>query len=198
VGATAYRSDLALFSETPRQSAAVVWFTGLSGAGKSTLATAVFRALCVRGAATELLDGDAVRLLAPTGFSRAERDAHVKRVGFMASRLEHHGVTAICALISPYKDTRQWVRGQCRRFIEVHVSTPIEECERRDVKGLYAKARRGEIAHFTSIDDPYEPPTSAELVIDTRSLSVEGAAHLVVSAWSRVTLPDAIHPRRRA
>jgi adenylyl-sulfate kinase len=195
----AYQPDLALLSATLRQTkTAVLWFTGLSGAGKSTLATAVFRALCIRGVPTELLDGDAVRLLAPTGFSRPERDAHVKRVGFMAGRLEHHGVTAICALISPYAEARQWVRSQCRRFIEIHVSTPLEECERRDVKGLYAKARRGEISNFTGIDDPYEPPAAPDLVIDTRILSVDRAARLVVNAWSGVTLPGAVQPRRRA
>ena len=94
----------------------------------------------------------------PTTGSRAERDAHVRRVGFLASRLEHHGVYVVASLVSPYRESRDFVRRLCRNFIEVHVATPLEECERRDVKGLYAKARRGEIANFTGIDDPYEPP----------------------------------------
>ena len=151
----------------------VLWFTGLSGAGKSTLAAAVVRELERRGVATEYLDGDSVRALSPTGFSRADRDAHVKGVGFLASRLEHHGVTVLCALISPYAEARQHVRGLCRRFMEIYVATPLDECERRDVKGLYARARRGEIRNFTGIDDPYEPPEHPELTLDTRALTVD-------------------------
>src|SRR6266542_5897691 len=103
-------------------SPAVLWFTGLSGAGKSTISSAVEQELRRRGVQTEYLDGDAVRALSPTGFTRADRDAHVKHVGFLASRLEHHGITVVCALISPYADAREHVRGLCRRFIEVHVS----------------------------------------------------------------------------
>jgi adenylylsulfate kinase len=167
--------------------AAVLWFTGLSGAGKSTLAAAVDRELRSRGLRTEFLDGDAVRMLSPTGFSRGDRDAHVKRVGFLASRLEHHDVTVICALISPYAEARQFVRGLCRRFIEVYVATPLEECERRDVKGLYARARRGEVAHFTGIDDPYEPPSAPELVLDTTGLTPEAAVGQILEVWARVT-----------
>jgi adenylyl-sulfate kinase len=158
-----------------RSGAAVLWFTGLSGSGKSTIATAVARALEARGVRTEYLDGDILREMAPAGFSRGERDAHVKRTGFLASRLEHHGVTVVCALISPFADAPDHVRRLCRRFIEIYVSTPIEECERRDVKGLYARARRGEITQFTGIDDPYEPPISPELVVDTTKVSVDEA-----------------------
>jgi len=163
--------------------AAVLWFTGLSGAGKSTIAAAVFEELSRNQVATEYLDGDAVRLWSPAGFTRADRDAHVKRVGFLASRLEHHGVTVICALISPYAEARAYVRAMCRRFIEIHVATPISECERRDVKGLYARARRGEITHFTGISDPYEPPHHPEVVLDTTNLSVAEATRLVLQAW---------------
>src|SRR4029450_6132790 len=152
---------------------AVLWFTGLSGAGKSTIASQVVNELVDRGIPTEYLDGDAVRLLSPTGFSRAERDAHVKRVGYLASRLEHHGITVVCALISPYADARGYVRALCGRFVEIHVATPLTECEPRDVKGLYARARRGEIAHFTGIDDPYEAPRDPELVIDTTCMTLE-------------------------
>jgi adenylyl-sulfate kinase len=162
---------------------AVLWFTGLSGAGKSTIATAVHRVLSEHGVPSELLDGDAVRAISPTGFTREDRETHVRRVGFLASRLEHHGVTVSCALISPYTASRLWVRQQCQRFIEIHVATPLAECERRDVKGLYARARRGEITHFTGIDDPYEPPERAEIVIDTTALPLEVSVDRVVKAW---------------
>jgi adenylylsulfate kinase len=162
---------------------AVLWFTGLSGAGKSTIAREVYDRLRTLGTPVEYLDGDAIRSVFPnTGFSRSERDAHVKRVGFLASRLEHHGVFVVCALISPSLESRAFVRGLCRRFVEVHVSTPLEECERRDVKGLYARARRGEIPNFTGVDDAYEPPVDPELRIDTRDTSIEEAADLVMTA----------------
>jgi len=161
---------------------AVVWCTGLSGAGKSTIARAVCDRLLARGAKVEYLDGDSIRSVFPqTGFSKAERDAHVKRVGFLASRLEHHGVFVVCALISPYAEAREYVRSLCRRFVEVHVSTPLAECERRDVKGLYRRARRGEIVNFTGLDDAYEPPATPELRIDTRETSVQRAADLVMA-----------------
>ena len=177
------------------RSSAVLWFTGLSGAGKSTLAEAVNRQLMQRRIRTEFLDGDAVRALSPTGFTRADRDAHVKRVGFLASRLEHHEVTVVCALISPYAETRQYVRRLCKRFIEIHVATPLEVCEQRDVKGLYARARRGELSHFTGIDDPYEPPVAPELVLDTTRLTVDAAAARVIAAWEDLTAsPVAVVP----
>lgn len=165
----------------------VLWFTGLSGSGKSTLATAVDGDLKARGVATELLDGDAVRALSPAGFSRADRDAHVRRVGFLASRLEHHNVTVLCSLISPYASSRAFVRGLCVRFIEIYVATPLGECERRDVKGLYARARRGELAQFTGIDDPYEAPANPELMIDTSSVRLDDAVARVIEVWDRIT-----------
>jgi adenylylsulfate kinase len=166
--------------------ATVLWFTGLSGAGKSTIASAVARELGRREIRTEYLDGDAVRLLSPTGFTRADRDLHVKRVGYLASRLEHHGITVVCALISPYAQARQEVRSLCRRFIEIYVSTPLAECERRDVKGLYARARKGEIANFTGIDDPYEPPVHPDLVIDTTDTPVAETVQRVVTLWENI------------
>ena len=160
----------------------VLWFTGLSGAGKSTIAREVCDRLLAEGARVEYLDGDAIRSVFPnTGFTRPERDAHVRRVGFLASRLEHHGVFVVCALISPYTESRAAVRKLCRRFIEIHVSTPLPECERRDVKGLYKRARRGEISNFTGIDDVYEPPLAPELTIDTSDVSVDEAVDLVMS-----------------
>jgi adenylylsulfate kinase len=155
---------------------AVVWLTGLSGAGKTTIGRALYADLSARGVRVEFLDGDAVRDLLPgTGFTRAERDAHVKRVGFLASRLEHHDILVICALISPYREAREYSRRLCRRFVEVHVATPLEECERRDPKALYARARRGEIQNFTGVSDPYEAPLAPDVVIDTRGVSVEDA-----------------------
>jgi adenylylsulfate kinase len=161
---------------------AVVWFTGLSGAGKSTIARAVCDRLLAAGARVEYLDGDSIRSVFPqTGYSKPERDAHVKRVGFLASRLEHHGVFVVCALISPYAESRECVRRLCRRFVEVYVSTPLEECERRDVKGLYRRARRGEIANFTGLDQAYEPPEAPELRIDTCDISVQEAADLIMT-----------------
>ena len=161
--------------------APVVWFTGLSGSGKSTVAAWVARALGDRGLPVEVLDGDTLRDVFPnTGFSKAERDAHVKRAGYLASRLAFHGVTVVASFVSPYRESRDFVRGLCRNFVEVYVSTPLEECERRDVKGLYARARRGEVLNFTGIDDPYEPPSAPELEIDTSRLSVEDAGRRVM------------------
>lgn len=155
---------------------AVIWFTGLSGAGKSTIADWVAAELQRRGLEVERLDGDTIRSILPhTGFTRAERDAHLRRVGFLAGRLEHHGVCVVAAFVSPYEASREAVRALCRNFVLVHVATPLEECERRDVKGLYARARRGEISHFTGIDDPFEVPTRADLVIDTTTTPVEAA-----------------------
>ncbi|MDQ3136650.1 MAG: adenylyl-sulfate kinase [Gemmatimonadota bacterium] len=152
----------------------MVWFTGLSGSGKSTIATRVHEALVRGGTDVEYIDGDALREVFPTtGFTRAEREEHLRRTGYMASRLAAHGVTVVASFVSPYRASRDFVRGLCPAFLEVYVDTPLEECERRDVKGLYARARRGEIQHFTGIDDPYEPPEHPELTLDTRALSVE-------------------------
>src|SRR5262249_14367004 len=161
--------------ESPRKaSARVIWFTGLSGSGKTTLARALCAALEARGHDIEFLDGDQIRSLFPnSGFTREERHAHIGRVGFLASRLQAHGVTVVAALVSPYEDSRQFVRRTCGTgFLEVFVSTPIEVCEARDTKGLYRRARRGEIKNFTGIDDPYEPPQAPELTLDTSEISV--------------------------
>jgi adenylylsulfate kinase len=164
--------------------APVLWLTGLSGAGKTTIAAAVNIALRSRHVPTEYLDGDALRQIAPAGFTRAERDAHVRRVGFFASRFAKHGITPICAFISPYADSRHYVRGLCANFVEIYVSTPLHECERRDVKGLYARARRGEIVNFTGLDDPYEPPLAPELTIDTLQTSCDEAVAMVLATWT--------------
>jgi len=152
----------------------VLWFTGLSGSGKSTIATRVHQALERQGVAVEYIDGDALREVCPnTGFTRTEREEHLRRSGYMASRLAEHGVTVVASFVSPYRESRDFIRKQCHEFVEIYVSTPLEECERRDVKGLYGRARRGEIKNFTGIDDPYETPEHPELTLDTRALSVD-------------------------
>ncbi len=152
----------------------MLWFTGLSGSGKSTIAVRVHEELARRGVDVEYIDGDALREVFPnTGFTRAEREEHLRRTGYMASRLAAHGVTVVASLVSPYRESRDFIRRLCPEFLEIYVATPLEECERRDVKGLYARARRGEIKNFTGIDDPYEPPRHPELTLDTRALSVD-------------------------
>jgi adenylylsulfate kinase len=164
--------------------ASVVWLTGLSGAGKTTVAFAVARRLETLGRAVEVLDGDALRLVMPTGFSREEREGHIRRVAFFASRLEYHGVTAIVALVSPYRASRAHARDICKRFIEVYVSTPLHVCEERDAKGLYARARAGLITQFTGIDDPYEAPETPDLDLDTSRCTVEEATRAILDKLS--------------
>lgn len=160
----------------------VVWFTGLSGSGKSTIADLVHAEIGRRGLKVERLDGDTIRNLFPTtGFGRADRDAHIKRVGYLASKLEANDIFVVASFVSPYADARNFVRSQCSKFIEIHVATPLEVCESRDVKGLYAKARRGELKNFTGIDDPYEPPQNPELVLDTSKADVKACMERVVA-----------------
>jgi sulfate adenylyltransferase len=161
-----------------------VWFTGLSGAGKSTTAEVLTTLLLEHGRQVTLLDGDVVRthLSKGLGFSRDDRDTNIRRIGFVASEIVRHGGIAVCAAISPYRATRNEVRQMvgADRFVEVFVDTPLEECERRDSKGMYAMARRGEITGWTGIDDPYEPPAHAEIVLDTLRASAEANAHRIV------------------
>jgi sulfate adenylyltransferase len=163
-----------------------VFFTGLSGAGKSTLARALAaRLMEMGGRSVTLLDGDIVRrhLSSELGFSRAHRDINVRRIGFVASEITKNGGIAICAPIAPYSATRRGVRAMIEvvgGFIEVHVSTPIETCESRDRKGLYAKARAGLIPEFTGVSDPYEVPEHPELAIDTTGLSVDEAIQRIL------------------
>ncbi len=169
-----------------RNGPAVVWLTGLPGAGKSTIADQVVYLLRSAGHNIERLDGDQVRALFPgTGFTREAREEHLRRVGFMASRLEAHGTTVVASFVSPYRASRDAVRAMCRNFIEVWVSTPLAECERRDPKGLYAKARRGEAKQVTGVDDPYESPENADLVIDTTRVSPEEAALRILETMRR-------------
>ncbi|ALW88598.1 adenylyl-sulfate kinase [Deinococcus actinosclerus] len=153
----------------------VVWLTGLSGAGKSTLASALYAELLARGVAAELLDGDAVRenLSKGLGFSKADRDTNVRRIGFVAGLLAKHGVTVLVSAISPYADTRREVLSGLPNALEVFVDAPLDVVTARDVKGLYLKAIAGEIPHFTGVSDPYEAPEHPDLHLRTDRISVE-------------------------
>jgi adenylyl-sulfate kinase len=146
-----------------------LWFTGLPSSGKSTLARRVEEILLERGMNVEVLDGDEVRenLSKGLGFSKEDRDTNIRRIGFVAKLLSRNGTVAITAAISPYRDVRDEMRRAIGRFVEVYVQCPIEVLTERDVKGLYRKALAGEIKHFTGVDDPYEPPLKAEIVIDS-------------------------------
>jgi adenylyl-sulfate kinase len=146
-----------------------IWFTGLSGAGKSTLATILARKLESLGHPVELLDGDEVRknLSSGLGFSKDDRDANVRRIAYVARLLSRNGVVAITAAISPYREVRDEARRESDTFVEVFVDCPLAVCEKRDVKGLYARARAGEIERFTGVSDPYEPPLDPEVVVYT-------------------------------
>jgi len=161
-----------------------LWFTGLSGAGKSTIGEIVTVMLLERGLQVTVMDGDVVRthLSKGLGFSKEDRDINIRRIGFVAGEIVRHGGRVICAAVSPYRSTRNDVRNMIGQdnFIEVFIDTPLEVCEHRDTKGMYAKARRGEIKGFTGIDDPYEPPVSPELTIKTIEKSPEEAAKAIV------------------
>jgi sulfate adenylyltransferase len=175
----------------PHRRGAVVLFTGLSGSGKSTLARGLVDALEEIGdRSVTLLDGDEVRRLlsAGLGFSKADRDLNVRRIGYVASLVAKHGGIAVCAPIAPYADSRAAVRTMAQavgEFVLVHVSTPLHVCEARDRKGLYARARAGVLPQFTGVSDPYEPPTDAALQIDTSQVEVDSAVGLVVDELHR-------------
>jgi adenylylsulfate kinase len=170
-----------------------LWFTGLSGSGKSTIAHLVGPELDRRGLVVEYLDGDNVRthLSKELGFSKEDRDTHIDRVGWVASRLTRQGGAIITAAISPYEATRAAAREMIEEvgtFVEVYVKASVEECARRDVKGLYEKAFKGEIKEFTGVSDPYEEPSEPEIVLDTESLSPEESAALVVAELEKLGL----------
>ncbi len=159
-----------------------IWLTGLPSAGKTTIARELLPRLTARGWYADLLDGDEVRrgLSADLGFDRKSREAHAGRVAFCAKLLARNGAIPIVALISPYRTSRAAARSEIGRFVEVYVSTPVAVCEERDVKGLYRKARAGEITAFTGVDDPYEPPDHPEITVDTVRLSpAESAEHIL-------------------
>src|ERR671916_3503340 len=162
-----------------------IWFTGLSGAGKSTIANIVGAELEERGALVEYLDGDVVRthLSKGLGFSKEDRDTNIERIGWVASRLTRHGAAVLVSAISPYEETRRKAREMVEEFgpfVEVFVDASVEACAKRDVKGLYARAFAGEISDFTGVSDPYEPPSSPELVIRTEDESPEESAQHVL------------------
>jgi sulfate adenylyltransferase len=165
-----------------------LWFTGLSGSGKSTIAQAVVPMLLERGRQLTILDGDVVRthLSKGLGFSKEDRDTNILRIGFVAGEIARHNGTVLCAAISPYARTRNEVKKIIGhdRFIEVYVDTPLEVCEERDVKGLYAKARAGEIKGFTGIDDPYEAPRDPEIRLSTENKSPEENAYELIEFLS--------------
>ena len=180
-------------SDVVRAGGFTLWFTGLSGAGKTTIAHLVGPELDRRGQIVEYLDGDTVRthLSKGLGFSKEDRDAHIERVGWVASRLTRHGAAVIAAAISPYDETRRTARTMVEQFgpfVEVFVKASVDECARRDVKGLYAKAFAGEIKGFTGVDDPYEVPADAEIVIDTEEHEPEESARLIVTRLEELGL----------
>jgi len=180
-------------SDRVRGGGFTLWFTGLSGSGKSTIAHLVGPELDKRGAVVEYLDGDTVRthLSKGLGFSKEDRDTNIERIGWVASRITRQGGTVLAAAISPYVETRAKARAMVEEFgpfVEVYVKASVEECARRDVNGLYAKAFAGEIKGFTGVDDPYEEPTAAEIVVDTEATSEEEAAAQVIAKLEELGL----------
>ena len=161
-----------------------VWFTGLSGSGKSTLSLAVCQELAASGYRVQLLDGDEVRLFLSRdlGFSKQDRDENIRRIGFVAELLTKNGVITLVSAISPYRSARDSVRARIPQFLEVYVNAPVEECERRDVKGLYKRARTGEIKTFTGISDPYEHPLTPEVECRTDLESIPESTERVIGA----------------
>ena len=179
------RSDVVA---TPQSRSVIVWITGLSGAGKTTLATRLCETLVARGFDADVLDGDVIRhhISRDLGFNREGREENIRRIGFVAGLLTKHGVIAIVSAISPYRAVRDEVRAACGgRFFEVYMSTPVNVCEQRDQKGLYRRARTGELRQFTGIDDPYEPPLTPEIACSAEHESVER----LVDAILRSLLP---------
>lgn len=160
-----------------------IWFTGLSGSGKSTISDVLVKKITEKGRNVEVLDGDVVRtnLSKGLGFSKEDRDINIRRIGFVAHLLTRNGVAVICAAISPYISIRNENRELIGNFVEVFVKASVEECARRDVKGLYKKAFAGEIKEFTGVSDPYEPPENPEVVCDTENETVEESANKIIS-----------------
>jgi len=183
-------------SDRVRGGGFTIWFTGLSGAGKTTIAHLLGPALDERGCIVEYLDGDTVRthLSKGLGFSKEDRDTNIERIGWVASRLTRQGAAVICAAISPYEETRRKARELVEpygAFVEVCIRASVEECARRDVKGLYEKAFAGEIKGFTGVDDPYEAPTAPEVVVDTEALDPEESAQLILARLEELGLVPA-------
>ncbi|MFQ3612606.1 MAG: adenylyl-sulfate kinase [Cyanobacteriota bacterium] len=169
---------------------ATLWFTGLSGAGKTTISGEVARILKDKDYRVEVLDGDIVRqnLTKGLGFSRADRDENIRRIGFVAELLSRNGVIVIVSAISPYREARNQVRSKIKHFLEVYVNAPLAVCEARDVKGLYKRARAGEIQQFTGIDDPYEPPLNPDVECHTQYESVDESVAKVMKAFESLMM----------
>ena len=167
------------------QRGVTLWFTGLSGAGKTTITQALEKKLRESGYGIEVLDGDVVRtnLTKGLGFSKADRDENIRRIGFVSHLLTRHGVIVLVSAISPYRDIREEVRQKIGDFVEIFVNAPLAVCEERDVKGLYEKARKGEIKGFTGIDDPYEEPLNPEVECRTDLESLEES---VAKVWTKL------------
>lgn len=160
-----------------------LWLTGLPSSGKSTIARMMERRFKKQGIKVELLDGDVVRthLSKGLGFSREDRETNIKRIGFVCQLLTRNGVIALASVVSPYQETRDYNRRMIGNYVEVYVNTPVEECEKRDVKGLYKKARAGEIKNFTGIDDPYEEPRNPEVVCETMKETPEESVEKILN-----------------
>ncbi len=160
-----------------------LWFTGLSGAGKSTITDILEKKLKAMNLKVEVLDGDVVRthLSKGLGFSKEDRDTNIRRIGYVASLLSRNGVIVITAAISPYRDVRAEVRDMHENFVEIYAKCPLEVVEKRDVKGLYKKARSGEIPQFTGVSDPYEEPLNPEITVSTDSGTPEQRADEIIS-----------------
>ncbi len=184
----------------PRARGFVVWLTGLSGAGKTTITEALVPELRAAGRRVEVLDGDVVRthLSKGLGFSREDRDANVARIAFVAHLLARNGVVVVVAAVSPYAQARSEARRLIGDFVEVHVAPPLEECVKRDVKGLYQKALAGEIPGFTGVSDPYEPPPRPELVLDTSTIDVRASVARVKEKLVELGYLDAQFERETA
>jgi adenylyl-sulfate kinase len=167
-----------------------LWFTGLSGAGKTTLARLVEAELTARGHKVEVLDGDIIRtnLSKGLGFSKEDRDTNIRRIGFVCNLLTRNDVVAIAAAISPYREVRDELRRDIGSFVEVYVRCPIDVLAERDVKGLYKKALAGEIKNFTGVDDPYESPLAAEVIVETDTESPEESAARIIAALEELSL----------
>ncbi len=183
-------------SERKRDGGFTLWFTGLSGSGKTTIAHLVGPELEHRGFVVEYLDGDTVRtnLSKGLGFSKEDRDTNIERIGWVAARLTRHGAAVIAAAISPYEETRQKARDLVEEwgtFVEVHIATSVEECARRDVKGLYEKAFAGQIKGFTGVDDPYEEPKHPEIKVETEEHDPDESARIIVDKLEQLGLVQA-------
>lgn len=185
------KSVIVEFGTDETQQGLTVWFTGLSGAGKTTICKSVHAELLARGYRVEMLDADVVRkhFWPELGFSKADRDENIRRIGLMAEDLTRDGVIALVAAISPYRAARNDVRKRIDRFVEVHVDAPLTVCEQRDPKGLYRRARSGDLPGFTGIDDPYEAPFAPEVRCATDQDTVETCMDQVIAAVLEYRLP---------